>query len=420
MQLLADSLERPVVATYNVKDKLFKACIRIARLTRGLDLTSRHVVSVAENADPTRIAVVRSVHPIWYTVASSLGLANDVVPFDIDATWNAPRVLFDQIIVNARKIETTCLRCKTTYISEANCRTCLRSHREDNMSFPKRRDIEFVWNSIGLEQRIALCVVLPPIVCAVNLRMRLARSIPPAGDVILRVIRGDVETIQKMTGRDIVKAIDVALEGGIARIRSWDMEDFREVFEPAEFQAYIATLLLKRLVLTAKYMISTYKTTKAENALCELTQIEENEKAAMEKKVRIALKKKERSKKIAAAKYKALLDANDAKAIAKTHATHTTHEQHPTHPIYAQLASPCKFLSGVARCLLESVDGDASKLVVYDAPFSNFDTVAAEMNMRRRAKEAEIFAEMYVRVYGTSEYIPGASEKISLMISGQT
>lgn len=411
MQLLADSLEKPVVATYNVKDKLFKACIRIARLTHGLNLTSRHVVSVAENADPTRIAVVRSVHPIWYKVASSLGLATDVVPFDIDATWNAPRVLFDQIIVNARKIETTCLRCKTTFISEANCRMCLRSHRESSRNFPKRRDIEFVWNSIGLEQRMALCVVLPPIVCAVNARARLARSVPPAGDVILRVIRGDVETIQKMTGRDIVKVIDVALEGGIARIRSWDMDDFTEVFEPAEFQAYIATLLLKRLVLTAKYMISTYMTTKAENALCELTRIEEkekeNENAAMEKKARMALKKKERNKKIAAAKYTALLDAK-------------THEKREKHPIYAQLASPCTFLSGVARCLLESVDGDASKLVVYDAPFSKFDAVAAEMNMRRRAKEAEIFGEMYVRVYGTSEYIPGASEKISLMISGRT
>jgi hypothetical protein len=400
MQLLADSLEMPVAATYDVEDPLFKVCVSIARLTRGLDLTSRHVVSVCEHDDPTCIAVIRSVNPIWYKVASSLGLATDVVPFDIDATCNAPRTLFGWIVVKARKIETTCLRCKTTFISEANCRMCLRSHRETSRNFPKRRDLEFVWNSIGLEQRMALCVAIPPAVCAVNLRARLARSIPPAGDVLLRAIRGDEETIQKITGRDIVMAIDVALEGGIARIRSWDMEDFREVFEPAEFQAYIATLLLKKLVLMAKYMISTYKTKMVENALGELTRIEEKEKekekAAMEKKARMALKKKERNKKIAVAKYKALLDANQ--------------HEHEQHPVYAQLASPCRFLAGVARCLLESVDGDASKLVVYKEPLrqpGGFDPVAAEINMRRR-------------VYGTSEYIPGASEKISIMISGQT
>lgn len=382
MQLLSNLLEMPIAAKYSVKDPLFKVCISIARLTHGLDPASRHVVSVCEHDDPTSVAVIRSVHPIWYEAASSFGLATDVVPFDIDATWNAPRTLFGWIVVNARKIESTCLRCKTTYISEANCRTCLRSHREVNMNFPKRRDIEFVWNSIGLEQRMALCIALPPAACAVNLRMRLARSIPPAGDVLLRAIRGDVETIQKMTGREIVHAIDIALEGGIARIRSWDMCDFTEVYEPADFQAYIATLLLKKLVMVAKYMISTYKTTMAKNALDELTRIEEkekeNEKAAMEKKARMALKKlkkKERNKKLAAAKYTALLDA----------------ETHETHPIYAQLASPCKFLSGVARCLLESVHGDASKLVVYNEPLrqpGGFDPVAAEINMRRRAKEA--------------------------------
>ncbi len=48
----------------------------------------------------------------------------------------------------------------------------------------------------------------------------------------------------------------------------------------------------------------------------------------------------------------------------------------------------------MARCLLESVDGDASKLIIYDPvprQPGGFDPVAAEKNLRRRAAMGDAY-----------------------------
>ena len=229
------------------------------------------------------------------------------------------------------------------------------------------------------EQRLALCRACPPTSYAIETRARLAQIgtslTSSAGDRLLRMARGDTVTLDAISGRTLVQALNTVLEGGLRRVQHWSMRDFEGTYESGDFYAYIATLISKNLFMTAKFLRDAVKIKDAQDAETELQRSEEKRQALEAKKAKKALKKKTK----AIAKYiEKTLESENCETNIKT----------PQHPIYAQLASPCGFLSGMARCLLESVNGDASKLIIWDPvprQPGGFDPVAAEKIMRRRA-----------------------------------
>jgi hypothetical protein len=189
--------------------------------------------------------------------------------------------------------------------------------------------------------------------------------------------RGDTMTINSISGRTLVQALNTFLEGGVHRVQHWNMHDFEGTYESGDFYAYIATLITKNLIMTARFVRDAAKIKDSQNAETELRESEEKRHALEVKKAKKALKKKSK----AVAKY-------IEKTIKSENSEMNSNDNENKHPIYTQLSSSCRFLSGMARCLLESVNGDASKLITYDPvprQPGGFDPVAAEKNLRRRA-----------------------------------
>jgi hypothetical protein len=376
MQGIADVLDNPPLRTYTTTDPVFLTCISVAHLTRHLKPATRHIITIFEHGDPTHIAVIRSIHPVWNRASSNMSMAT-LTPFDPESAYNVPRTLFKLFDITARKIQLTCLRCKRTYTSESNCRACLRSHRFKCDPYPSLGDLMGIWDSMPSEQRLALCRACPPTLHAIETRARLAQIDSTKCGIILRMARGDTMTINSISGRTLVQALNTFLEGGVHRVQHWNMHDFEGTYESGDFYAYIATLITKNLFMTARFVRDTIKIKDSQNAETELRESEEKRHALEAKKAKKALKKKSK----AMAKYIKKIDAENS-------------DINVQHPIYAQLASPCRFLSGMARCLLESVDGDASKLIIYDPvprQPGGFDPVAAEKNLRRRAAMGDAY-----------------------------
>jgi hypothetical protein len=230
-----------------------------------------------------------------------------------------------------------------------------------------------------LDKRFGLCRALPPTSHAIEARIRIAGPINYP-DTLLRIARGDTVTLGAISGRELVQILNTALEGGFRRVQNWSVRDFEGVYEHGDLQAYIATLLLKNLNMAAKFVRDAAMIRDANEAETDLRRSEDAIEAAVAKKARLALKKKAKADASKLAKH---IETSDISENVDTNVDAKTE----THPIYAQLASPCAFLSGLARCLLESVHGDASKLIIWDPvprQPGGFDPVAAEKNMRRR------------------------------------
>lgn len=378
MQGIADVLDNPPLRTYTTTDPVFLTCISVAHLTRRLEPTTRHIITIFEHDDPTHVAVIRSIHPVWNRASSNMSMAT-LTPFDPETAYNVPRTLFTLFDITARKIQLSCLRCKKTYTSESNCRACLRSHRFIFDPYPSLGDLMGIWESMPSDQRLALCRACPPTSYAIETRARLAQidtsPSASAGGLLLRMARGDTITLDSISGHTLVQALNTVLEGGLHRIQNWSMRDFDGTYESGDFYAYIATLISKNLFMTAKFLRDATKIKDAADAETELRKVEDMRHAVEAKKAKKALKKKAKAM---------------AKYIEKTLESENSepNSNGKQHPIYVQLASPCRFLSGVARCLLESVDGDASKLITWDPvprQPGGFDPVAAEKMLRRRA-----------------------------------
>lgn len=376
MQGIADVLDNPPLRTYTTTDPVFLTCLSVAHLTRHLKPATRHIITIFEHDDPTHIAVIRSIHPVWNRASSNMSMTT-LTPFDPETAYNVPRTLFKLFDITARKIQLSCLRCKRTYTSESNCRACLRSHRSEFDPYPSLGDLMGIWDSIPSEQRLALCRACPPTLHAIETRARLAQIDSTKSGLLLRMARGDTTTIDSISGRTLVQALNTFLEGGVHRVQNWNMRDFEGTYETGDFYAYIATLITKNLIMTARFVRDAAKIKDSQNAETELRESEEKRHALEVKKAKKALKKKSK----AVAKY-------IEKTIKSEKSEMNSNDNENTHPIYAQLSSSCRFLSGMARCLLESVNGDASKLITYDPvprQPGGFDPVAAEKNLRRRA-----------------------------------
>jgi hypothetical protein len=231
--------------------RIIDGCIIAARLLLRLDLGVGHVAVLVSDSSRVDIAVIHSLHESWRRMARQVKFKS----IDPDDAHPGSYNVHDDFTVRVHKVQTKCLnpRCRREYASEVNCRRCLRTHVHKPK--PSKEVIERLWDQLSYPNRFLCLRVIEPQSCVVNLRMKLARyNVSLSGDVLLRAIRGDESILRTLTGAQLVAALDLALEGGFDLVRFRDDVDFCDAYTPADFEAFMATLVLDRLWMAQKYV----------------------------------------------------------------------------------------------------------------------------------------------------------------------